>query len=191
MAEGGLFAWKRQTIDEHRGPAASYRSIRGPLPAPPKNMEWVHDEKTREWRLVGKVVTVVEASVIDDDAPHDFVMHAVQPTDTFQGICLRYKITPTELRRANCFSGSNLSLAPNPLKVPIHSNVGVAEAVPVNGPTRESQIQTVRRACPHLSVSEAKCFLELHDWDVAKAIRDARDESDGTDMEERKAKGAV
>ncbi len=27
--------------------------------------------------------------------------HAVQSTDTFQGICLRYKVTPTELRRAN------------------------------------------------------------------------------------------
>ena len=47
-----------------------------------------------------------------------FMEHQVQPTDTFQGICLRYKITPTELRQANWFGGSNLSLAPNPLCIP-------------------------------------------------------------------------
>lgn len=193
MAEGGLLAWKRQTIDEHRGPAVSYRSIRGPLPPPPKNMEWVHDETTREWRLAPKDVTVVEVSVIDGDAPSDFLQHTIQPTDTFQGICLRYKVTPTELRRANCFSGSNLLFAPNPLKVPINSNVDVVEAVPVNRPTRASQIQAVVRACPALALSEAKCFLELHDWDVAKAIRDARDEYDGnsTDMNDMKAKSVV
>ena len=101
---------------------------------------------------------------------------------------MRYKITPTELRRANCFSGSNLSLAPNPLRIPINSNVGIAEAVPVNRPTREAQIQTVMRACPDLALSEAKCFLELHDWDAAKAISDARDESDCTKMQDMKAK---
>jgi hypothetical protein len=79
------------------------------------------------------------------------------PQIRFQGICLRYRVT-TELRRANCFSGSNLLFAPNPLKVPINSNVDVVEAVPVNRPTRASQIQAVVRACPALALSEAKCF---------------------------------
>lgn len=38
--------------------------------------------------------------------------HEIQTTDTFQGICLRYKVTPTELRRANkmVLMDSNLTL---------------------------------------------------------------------------------
>lgn len=52
MAEGGQLAWKRQVIDESRGPAADYSSLRKPLPAPPSNVEWKLDGK--EWRLVRK-----------------------------------------------------------------------------------------------------------------------------------------
>ena len=52
MAEGGQFPWKRQTIDESRGPTADYSSIRKPLPSPPKGVEWKFDEPTKEWRLV-------------------------------------------------------------------------------------------------------------------------------------------
>ena len=39
-----------------------------------------------------------ETSFIESDGIR---YHLVQPTDTFQGICLRYKLTPMELRRAN------------------------------------------------------------------------------------------
>jgi hypothetical protein len=39
-----------------------------------------------------------ETSLIGSDGIR---YHVVQPTDTFQGICLRYKLTPMELRRAN------------------------------------------------------------------------------------------
>lgn len=43
--------------------------------------------------------------------------HIVQPSDTLQGICLRYGITATELRQWNVFSGSNLALAPSMLQI--------------------------------------------------------------------------
>jgi hypothetical protein len=52
MAEGGQFPWKRQTIDSSRGPAAEYSSLRKPLPAPPKGVEWNYNSETKEWRLV-------------------------------------------------------------------------------------------------------------------------------------------
>ena len=44
--------------------------------------------------------------------------HEVLSTNTFQGIYLRYKVTPTELRRANKMLGSNLKLAPEKLIIP-------------------------------------------------------------------------
>jgi LysM repeat protein len=47
------------------------------------------------------------------------VYHVVLPTDTLQGICLAYKISTTQLRQANHFSGSSLVLAPKKLVVPI------------------------------------------------------------------------
>lgn len=180
MPEGGIYPWKVQKVDTHRGPATNYNAVSRSLPAPPKNMQWVHDEKTREWRLEEKESDiVVDAEVIDDEGKEyrsDFFEHAVEPADTFQGLCLRYKITPTELRQVNRFSGSNLLLAPNPLLIPRKDNVTAATAVPVNRPTREQQIVKVLNACRGLARTEAKCFLELNDWNVNLAIMDAKED---------------
>lgn len=49
----------------------------------------------------------------------DYVEHVVLPCDTFQGICLAYKISATRLRQVNHFSGSNLSCAPKKLIIPL------------------------------------------------------------------------
>ena len=67
------------------------------------------------------------------------IEHIVQPSDTFQGICLRYKITPTQLRQANGgFSGTNLLLAPNPLKIP---NVDNTNSSPVTNNSKDGKTQ--------------------------------------------------
>jgi LysM repeat protein len=187
MPEGGLYPWKVQKIDTHRGPATNYRGVNRPLPPPPKNMVWVRDEKTREWSLVTtEADAVIDAEVIDDydkESTDPFMEHIIKPTDTFEGVCLRYKVTPTELRQANRFSGTNLNLAPNPLRIPKKDNMQAATAVPVNRPTREQQISRVRIACPGLARTEAKCFLELNDWNVNLAIMDAQEDvaHDGDD----------
>ena len=60
----------------------------------------------------------------DNDTPNaeptiEYQSHVVLPDDTLNGLCLKYKITPTQLRRANCFSGSNLALAPARLRIPV------------------------------------------------------------------------
>lgn len=55
----------------------------------------------------------------DHDTGVKELYHLVQPSDTLQGICLRYGITPTELRQSNMFSGSNLALAPSRLRIPL------------------------------------------------------------------------
>ena len=150
MSEGGLFAWKLQTIDNRRGPAGSYTNMR--LPTPPKDQHWVQDLDTKEWHLVNIVPTtddtIPEAKVEEDTQP-DLLHHTVLPTDTFQGICLKYKITPTELRRANGgFSGTNLHLVPNPLRIPINSKY--REAMSKEETRVETPAQSIRRLLFHL-----------------------------------------
>lgn len=181
MSDGGLFQWKRQDIDQSRGPAASYDNIMKPLPPPPKDMHWVVDPKTREWRLEKKLdddEIVVEATPVEDIDADGFFHHKVSSSDTFQGICLKYKITPTELRQANGgFSGSNLLLAPNPLRIPQnHVVVKASEVTPVGLESHDSMLRKLCQACPGLSTKEAKCYLELNDWDWKESLANAKDD---------------
>ncbi|KAL3935726.1 MAG: hypothetical protein SGBAC_008809 [Bacillariaceae sp.] len=124
MSEGGVYPWKRQVVDTHRGPAASYAGLQNPLPEPPDNMQWVQDQDTREWTLERKMEKDTFYREISPkprlENPNSFE-HEIQPSDTFTGICLRYKVSAAQLRKANGgFSGTNLFLAPNPLKIPRH-----------------------------------------------------------------------
>jgi LysM repeat protein len=205
MSEGGFLNWKRQAIDTHRGPAANYNNLRRPLPKPPKNTHWVlrnnkdwHLEALPERDLILQATTdATTVNVVVDEKTGDlisggtiattFLEHTVQSSDTFQGICLRYKITPTELRRANYgFSGSNLSLAPTPLRIPTSDDshlLLLVEGVAVveengsnsnNSDTTTSKVNSVLRVCPGMAKSEAKCYLELNDWDLEQAVSNAR-----------------
>jgi len=188
MAEGGLFSWKLQSV-RSRGPVADYRHLSRPLPDPPKDMHWIQDLETREWHLV-KIVpderglindeTIQEATVEEDTSP-DFIEHAILPTDTFQGICLQYKVTPTELRRANrIMSGSNnLNLMPNPLRIPMNKKYLQQQeerSTPSASLTPAQKMQRLRHAFPRLATTEAKCYLELNDWNVEQAIENAQED---------------
>mmetsp|Transcript_26488 Transcript_26488/g.64549 ORF Transcript_26488/g.64549 Transcript_26488/m.64549 type:complete len:183 (+) Transcript_26488:206-754(+) len=180
MSEGGLFAWKRQEIDVHRGPAGEYVNVHKPLPNPPKGMYWALNEDTKEWSLEKKTEELVVAEVVDENSEKRaaFIEHELQKTDTFAGICLRYKITPTELRRANGgFSGTNLFLAPNPLRIPnIKGHVQPVKAVPVGEETPSQKMNRVMAGFRGMARSEAKCYLELNDWNLEKAIVNARED---------------
>mmetsp|Transcript_19910 Transcript_19910/g.33991 ORF Transcript_19910/g.33991 Transcript_19910/m.33991 type:complete len:211 (-) Transcript_19910:1200-1832(-) len=202
MAEGGVLPWKIQKIDQSRGPAASFKGIKDPLPKPPKGQAWFRNPDTKEWTLVqtrepdsgkdrvnvahgvlvkGLVDTSIpEATIVAKAAPletkkkapqenNGYVEHVVVPTDTFQGICLRYKVSPTELRRANKFSGSNLTLAPSTLMIPLSAGL----PPPPQAETPEFKIAKVISNVPHLARSEAKAYLELNDWDATAAIANA------------------
>lgn len=179
MSEGGLFSWKIQSIDNRRGPAGSYSNMR--LPEPPKDQHWVQDVDSKEWHLATIVPstdpTVPEATVEEDPRP-GVLEHRILPTDTFQGICLKYKITPTELRRANGgFSGTNLNLVANPLRIPVNQKYW--EISKQQDTKQATPAQTIRRLLlnlPTLSQSEAKCYLELNDWNFEKALENARDD---------------
>mmetsp|Transcript_33184 Transcript_33184/g.76506 ORF Transcript_33184/g.76506 Transcript_33184/m.76506 type:complete len:220 (+) Transcript_33184:236-895(+) len=182
MAEGGTLPWKVQKIDESRGPAASFSGLHNPLPPPPKGMAWVKDAATNEWSVQsihppGEDAPVVEAEAANSHDEIHYLEHKVAHTDTFQGICLRYKITPTELRRTNGFSGSNLALAPMTLWIPVSKERAPALATPVRPESRDEKIVRLRGNVPGLSRNEARAYLELNDWDADAAIKDAQSDA--------------
>lgn len=110
--------------------------------------------------------------------------HKVAASDTFQGICLRYKVKPNELRRANKFSGTNLLLAPSVLTIPVDpASIANRPCVQDLEDSPETKIRAVLRAISNgwygdtnISPCEAKCYLELNDWNVQRAIRNAQDD---------------
>jgi hypothetical protein len=200
MPEGGILPWKIQKLNV--APSLSYDSIHKPLKAP-KGKRWNYDSTENEWSLVSETTAsdesvVVDAIVIREDdndktsntnanttmtlddtsSSSPFVEHKIESSDTFQGICLKYKITPLELRRANGgFSGQNLQLVPNTLKIP-RSNYNImttsAEATPIN--TEKDAVSILRRKCHGMSASEAKAYLMLSDWNLTEAIENAKED---------------
>jgi LysM repeat protein len=94
--------------------------------------------------------------------------HIVLPTDTLAGICIRYKVTPTQLRQANRFSGSNLSLAPSKLIIPVN---GIID------PTLHARSDNTRAlitALPQLSYKDAQLYLKMAKWNLKAATEDAK-----------------
>lgn len=105
--------------------------------------------------------------------------HYVQPTDTLQYICLKYKVTAVELRKLNNFRGNNLKHAPEMLAIPWVGKDGprgfkkdVAE-----GLVRSflSRCPTDRRTGkPVLSRETAVGYLECNGWDAHQAVRNLK-----------------
>mmetsp|Transcript_61740 Transcript_61740/g.93209 ORF Transcript_61740/g.93209 Transcript_61740/m.93209 type:complete len:182 (+) Transcript_61740:138-683(+) len=179
MSEGGNLLWKRQSIDNHRGPVGDYKSLQRPLPAPPEHLVWVRNEKTKEWRLEERAEDefVATAEFIGES---DMIVHDIQPTDTFEGICLRYKVSPTALRQANSgFQGTNLAMAPNPLVIPTndHGTQHSQENLVVDTlDMPEQKLSQLQRSCRRLSKTEAKSYLELNEWDLNAAFQAAQED---------------
>lgn len=121
--------------------------------------------------------------------------HQIQPTDTFQGLCLRYKLTPTELRRANnmVLMDSNLTLhtkliipmgamkpsspsSPTSTKTSGHGGVDQEKEEKIAALLSKASSSSRRMNGTHnnnkskLSYSEARAYLEIEDWDVHRAM---------------------
>jgi hypothetical protein len=136
-------------------------------------------------------IDIYEATIVKTDdyskEEHNPISHAVLSTDTFQGICIRYSITPTELRKFNKFSGSNLALAPSTLIIP-HDHCGKKKQPQLLTPEQKKlqQVQTFLKAFRKkrdedtgmmvFETKEAVAYLEISDWNVDEAIQDARND---------------
>lgn len=223
MAEGGALPWKRQVIDQSRGPAGNYDAVHKALPDIPHGVAWQQNPTTREWTLVrvdqqqerdrqmyklerttvwnphtgreqlavkpvlktlndaaAQDADTVATVASDEDTPplpvlgKDYVVHTVVPSDTFSGLCLRYKIKAVTLRRVNHFSGTNLALSPSKLLIPLGNGVSIDQLRLQDTSSTEYKMQMVLNEFPSLPAMERKAYLEMNDWDVPKTIEQIR-----------------
>lgn len=86
------------------------------------------------------------------------------PEDTLPGLCLRYSVTATDIRRMNIFSGSNIQFKKS-LRIPIQSGAYIEPQLD----TVEVKVQKFKNATGE-SNKEAHLYLEEHNYDVDKAI---------------------
>lgn len=200
--EGGLLAWKRQTVTQN-GPPCDYSCLRLGLPAPPKGKKWHKNEETKEWSLVDddEIDTKKDTSknsnngaekehttnylrnefqmrlakMKDKDLKkYEYFEHLVLPKDTFQGICITYKISATLLRQVNMFSGTNLKLAPTKLIIPVQKTLINAGKIRLQDKTSvEYKIHSLHEVFPDMTKSEAKYYLDLAEQDIEKAMKEA------------------
>lgn len=154
-------------------------------------MEWVLDVEKREWSLEAMPDhdVIAYAGVIDcRDEPEFFLEHLVQSTDTLAEICHSYKLTPSELRQANpdALDLSSSSTTNRFLRIPyrpngipaIEKNVEVKQLYPV--PTPEDKVKHMCQACRDMSPTEAKCYLELNDWNLMDSLKNAQEDGFGS-----------
>ena len=201
MSEGGYFPWKRQAIKNK--PTADYSNLSNPLPELPKGQSWVRDPQTREWSINCKcvdeenVVQHVQVAVgipvnIDLDEKKkvlpencDFLLHYVQPSDTLQGLCLRYGITPLSLRQVNKFSGSNLIMAPKTLIIPLTRQDNKATTFMNEKEVKNDKDAKINQflftfrnnqASSMVGRKEALAYLDMNDGNLEMAIQDAKDD---------------
>lgn len=192
-----MFDWKRQDV-KLNAPVADYSCVKFPLPPPPKGMVWQHNDATGEWKVVNacdvstnkqvELGTEKNMSLGDRGEGKELdimsvneevnVEHVVLPTDTFQGLCLKYQVSATRLRQANMFSGTNLKLAPVKLIIPVDSKLLEAGKLRLRDePSLEMKIHSVLKQFSGLSRTEAKYYLNLTDNDVDAAIKEAHEDS--------------
>jgi len=110
----------------------------------------------------------------------DYVEHIVLPSDTLQGICLAYKISLTRLRQVNHFSGNSLTGAPRKLIVPLSKKALRSGFVRLQDQdTTEYKIHAFLAKLPHIrKEAEALEYLEATNWNIAEAVRSAREDGD-------------
>ncbi|KAL3914791.1 MAG: hypothetical protein SGARI_008336, partial [Bacillariaceae sp.] len=128
--------------------------------------------------------------IVDDDAPEppvlgkDYVVHTVLGTDTFQGLLLRYKIKAIELRRVNQFSGTNLSLAPCHLIIPLNESRSLAAIRLQDTDSKEYKLQILLTEYPQLTATERKAYLEMNEWNVDAALQEVQNDLKWEEEEE-------
>jgi len=134
-----------------------------PLPPPPTGYTWQQNDD-HTWKLIE--VPRPEGSGDGYLSPPPAVIeHIVLPTDTLQGICLRYRVSTTTLRRHNVFSGSNIKFLKKMIIPLDHSQPVLLQ----QHNSRDIILQSFRNETNE-GAAEAKLYLDDHDWDLAKAL---------------------
>jgi LysM repeat protein len=87
----------------------------------------------------------------------DYVEHVVLPTDTLQGILIAYKVSASNLRRANHFTGHSLHFAPKKLLIPLSKQALRTGFIRVQDTdSKEYKLRYFQVEYPDLSLTEKK-----------------------------------
>jgi LysM repeat protein len=106
----------------------------------------------------------------------DYVEHIVLPTDTLQGICIAYKVSVANLRRANHFTGQ-LHSAPRKLLIPLSKQALRTGFIRVQDTdTKEYKLSFFQAEYPDINSTEAKAYLEFADWDPKEAVQSVKED---------------
>lgn len=169
--EGGLHPWRIQRIDCTTPTLDSYGK---PLPPPPAGMYW-EKQADNSWKLLRSVQQhLPEADAVIHETTR-VLEHTVMPTDTIQGICLRYRINVVQLRQWNNFSGNNIKPFKS-LLIPLEPGVTAA-------PQEVTPEVMLRQFMNHtnLETEEAKFYLEEHNWNLQDALSAYRSDEQWVD----------
>jgi len=106
----------------------------------------------------------------------DYVEHVVLPTDTLQGICIAYKVSVVNLRRANHFSGQ-LHSAPKKLLIPLSKQALRTGYIRVQDTdTKEYKLSFFQAEYSDTTPTEARAYLELADWNLKEALTSLKED---------------
>lgn len=163
--EGGILPWRTEKIEEVY-PDIKY--FTQPLPHAPGSYQWSQNED-KTWILERKQILddIGSTSNISEEFISDvpiIVEHLLLPNDTIQGICLKYRVKVTDLRRLNMFSGNNLKSFKT-LKIPLTAGVPYS----IEFETKDNILQRFL-AITNEGVAEADLYLEDHNWILEKAL---------------------
>ena len=191
----------------NQSPFSSSEEMMSEEKTPDNDVSSIADNNSERWELISDrsastiVISISNGSLLSGSASHllrcaspsllknKFVMeeytgdtpyleHIVLPTDTLQGLCLAYKVSATQLRMENKFSGNSLQMAPKKIKIPV---VGVTNGMMIktqDTTSKEFKLYAFQAEIPTMELVEAKAYLDLSNWDLEEAVRAAREDID-------------
>lgn len=157
--EGLWKVWRQQKI-LNNSPDLDYYGK--PLPPPPLGWYWERLEDG-SWELKHFDDTVARDNEVVLSSPA-VIDHVVMPSDTMQGICLKYRVSAVTLRQYNNFSGNSFR-SKKSLRIPLEPGIPVS----IQLPTHDVMVQQFKNITGE-GHQESQFYLEEHGWDLREAV---------------------
>lgn len=168
MAEGGMLPWK---LDNNKVITPALDDYGKPLPNPPVGHVWTFIKDEKKWELKPTEDSAASGSgdgakVYSEPTKDPLILdHLVLPSDTLNGICLRYNVSAVEIRRLNNFSGSQIQFMKT-LRIPVGPNALQKDIQPDHS---RILVQQFRNATGEGTI-ETQFYLEEAENDLQKAL---------------------
>jgi hypothetical protein len=176
------FSWSKDVggefflVDESTGQRLKHLPSPDDLPSDDlEKMPSGHTSRTLEFEASPRDHERQQAFEESMAAAPEFIDHVILPSDTFPGICLRYKVKPAIIRRVNQFTGDNLRSL-KVLKIPTAYLIASGRPLVSQIHDRDVQLQIFMNDTGLGSI-EAKIYLDNHEWDAKKAREEWADDN--------------